>query len=76
MKAKYKKGEKVQINPEIDNENYKNYMNRTLVIDLISKNITDHPGYDPSVNEPLYDLKTQAGDNVPFSLYEYELINS
>lgn len=56
-----------------DNENYIDYLNQDLVITSISTNESEHPGYDYSVNERLFDLKTLNGEDVPFSLYEYEV---
>ena len=34
-----------------------------------------HPGYDKSTNSPLYDLETLEGDQIPCSLYSWELIS-
>lgn len=71
----FRLNQNVKISPEIDNENYAEFIDKTLVIYVISKNKKDHPGYDAGMNgEYLYDLKTLDGDDVPFSLYDYELI--
>ncbi len=57
-----------------DNENYVKYLNMPLIITHIARNTDEHPGYDEGLNgEGLYDLKTEAGEDLPFSLYFYEL---
>jgi hypothetical protein len=57
-----------------DNENYTDFMNRILIVTNVTKDKTEHSGYDSSLSpEYLYDLKTVSGENVPFSLYDYEL---
>jgi len=73
MKATFSTGSFVKINPENDNDNYDKYRGKCLVVTRVSKSVEDHPGYDTGVNEPLYDLRTLDGKEVPFSLYEYEL---
>jgi len=55
-----------------DNENYTEYMDKTLVITHVAYSTADHPGYDLLVGEALCDFKTIDGKDVPFSLYEYE----
>ncbi len=67
-----KKGTKVKIIS--DNENYTEFLNQVLIITFVSRNTNDHPGYDESLSpEKLFDLKTETGEEVPFSLYEYEV---
>ena len=71
----FKLNQKVKINS--DNENYTEYLQKTLVICYVAKNKNDHPGYDSSLSpEYLYDLKTLKNEYVPFSLYDYELTNA
>ena len=70
----YKIGQKVKISSENDNENYNEFRNQVLIIESISTNENDHPRYDESMEgEQLIDLKTLSGEDVPFSLYEYEI---
>lgn len=67
--------QRVKINPKNDNENYNSFRNDILIITHVAKDEKEHPGYDSSLSpEYLYDLKTNSGKNVPFSLYDYELI--
>lgn len=72
MKA-YKIGQKVKVSSENDNDNYDNFRNEVLIVTHVAKNGNEHPGYDSSVNEPLYDLKTKDGMDIHCSLYHYEL---
>ena len=70
----YNKGSIVKISQYIENENYINYMDIELKITRISRNTSDHPLYDDSVGQPLYDLcVASTGEAVPFCLYKYEL---
>jgi hypothetical protein len=57
-----------------DNENYIDFMDKVLVITHVATNTNQHPGYDDAMEgEPLFDLETEDGEEVPFSLYEYEI---
>jgi hypothetical protein len=67
----YVVGDEVVI--DSDNENYDDFKNQKLIITKVSKSSEEHPGYDEGVGEALYDLVTDDGDDVPFSLYDYEL---
>ena len=71
---KFSVGDIVRINPEIDNQNYNDFKNKDLVIINVATSEKDHPGYDTSIGGGLYDLETSDGQDVPFSLYDYELI--
>lgn len=73
MKVEYPLNSKVRISRENDNDGYDEYRNQDLIVTDVATGTDDHPGYDEGVNQPLYDLKTVRGKNVPFSLYEYEL---
>lgn len=69
--------QKVMVNPENDNDNYDNFRNETLIVTHVAKNRNEHPGYDEGVSpQYLYDLKTESGKDVPFSLYDYELLSA
>lgn len=75
--AKYKVGSLVKVSPHNDNENYDSFKNEVLRVTYVSTSIKEHPGYDSSMSgEGLYDLKTESGEDVPFSLYDYELIRA
>ena len=65
----------VRISDDINNENYDDFMDLDLRITGVSYNTQDHHGYDDSMDgEPLFDLVVDEDDeDVPFSLYEYEL---
>lgn len=70
----YSVGDKVVISQENDNEGYDDFRGQPLIITHVSYSVEDHPGYDESMDGMgLYDLKTESGIDVPFSLYEYEL---
>lgn len=65
-------GDKVMIIS--DNDNYVEYVGKELEIVEASYSIEDHQGYDESMEGMgLYDLVDEDGEDVPFSLYEYEL---
>lgn len=67
-------GSKAMIKQSNDNENYDAYRGKVLIVTHVAKNTYQHPGYDSSMNGmALYDFKTEDGENVPFSLYEYEV---
>ena len=73
MKTKYKLGEKVKVNSSNDNENYNDFREKVLIITEIATDIQQHKGYDESVKEALYSFKDEKGNDIPYSLYEYEL---
>lgn len=65
------KGKKARIIS--DNDNYSDYMDKTLVITHVAYSEKEHPGYDSGLaGEALCDFETEDGESVPFSLYEYE----
>ena len=68
----FKKGQKVRLAEDNDNENYTKLKNKIFIIDRIVP--YSDPAYDQGVYpQKLYDLKTMDGKNVPFSLYDWEL---
>jgi len=70
----FKIGDKVRIAKDNDNENYIELKDKNLIMTYVATSIKDHPGYDEGLEGmPLYDLKTEDGKEIPFSLYEYEL---
>lgn len=71
----FKLNQRVKVSPDNDNENYDSFRNDILIITHVAKDICQHPGYDESLSpEYLYDLKKETGENIPCSLYDYELI--
>ncbi len=71
----FKVGSKVKVSTDNDNENYDSFRDKVLIVTHVSKDESDHKGYDSSVSPNyLYDLKTIDGEEVNCSLYDYELI--
>lgn len=67
-------GTKVMVASNNDNENYDDFRGKVLIITGISTSTKDHPGYDEGMKGmPLYDLKTEDGEEINCCLYEYEL---
>ena len=57
-----------------DNECYDNFRDLTLIIIHKATNTYQHPGYDESMGGmPLFDFKGEHGEDIPCSLYEYEI---
>jgi hypothetical protein len=70
----YKVGDKVKIAVENDNENYDGFREQILIVESVARGKEEHPGYDDSMEGmALYDLQTEDGKDIGFSLYEYEL---
>jgi hypothetical protein len=70
----YNEGDVVRISSENDNENYDEFRGKNLIVYSYACCEQGHPGYDSSMNGmQLLDLKTEDGEEVPFSLYEYEV---
>jgi len=73
----FKLNQRVRVNPSNDNDNYDKFRNEVLIITHVAKNRSEHSGYDESVSpEYLYDLETESGEEIPCSLYDYELIEA
>lgn len=71
----FKMGERVMIDPANDNEGYATFRHIPLVIMKVSRSKEDHPGYDEGLEGSyLYDLRTITYKDVPFSLYDGELV--
>jgi hypothetical protein len=75
MKPLFKVGQNVIIRSDNDNENYEDYTNQELVIIHKATNQKEHKFFDDSMKgQGLYSLKVKkTGEEVPFSLYDYEL---
>ena len=70
----FRKGQKVRVNSENDNDNYDSFRDKVLVITGVYKNDTEHHGYDMGLYpERLYEFETIDGEEVPCALYEYEI---
>ena len=71
IKANYRKGQQVRITS--DNDSYAGYMNEVLVISGVFRSVKEHPGFDESCGQALYEFKVKSTREVlPFALYEYE----
>lgn len=68
-------GQSVTISRYNDNENYADYVGKELVITHKAVNRREHRGFDESMTgQGLYDFVVrQTGEEVPFSLYDYEI---
>ena len=74
MKVQFTIGDRVKISPDNDNEGYNDFRDKILIITHVATNTNEHPGYDESIYpEALYDFKTEDGEDVHCSLYDYEL---
>jgi len=80
----FQKGDIVQISS--DNECYEKYQGTKLRVThrateymkadkFFANGRPDgyHPGFDSASGGSLYDLETESGETVPFSLYDWEL---
>lgn len=74
--AEFEIGDIVRIEPNNDNDNYDDFRDKDLKIVRIATSKEHHPGYDESMEgQGLYDLEVVgSGEDVPFSLYDYELV--
>tara|TARA_Y100000385_G_scaffold281960_1_gene335621 strand:+ start:787 stop:1104 length:318 start_codon:yes stop_codon:yes gene_type:complete len=67
----YQVGQKVKISSSNDNENYDSFRGEVLVI-VVSE--VGGRGYDDSMYpQRLMSFETENGEEIPFSLYEYEV---
>ena len=67
----YKIGSRVMVSSENDNENYNSFRDKVLIVTHAE---VGGLGYDSSVYpQQLMCFETVDGDDVPFSLYEYEV---
>lgn len=66
-----KAGQKVKVSSQNDNENYDSFRDKVLIITHAE---VGGLGYDSGMYpEKLMCFKTEDGEDVPFSLYEYEV---
>lgn len=67
----YKVGQKVKVSSENDNDNYDSFRDKVLIITHAE---VGGLGYDDGMYpEKLMCFETEDGEEVPFSLYEYEV---
>jgi len=70
----YQIGDKLKVSSENDNENYDDFRDKILIVEKIATSEKDNFLYDSSMNGmQLMDFSTEEGNEVPFSLYEYEV---
>ena len=68
---KFKIGDKVKVSKNNDNENYNDFRDKVLIITHADNKGL---GYDPGMYpQGLYSFETENGEEVGFSLYDYEL---
>ena len=74
MGSNYKVGDKVMIACNNDNDGYKEYRNKTMIITDAHYSDEYCFAYDKSMNGMgLFRLEFQNGDSVGSMLYEYEI---
>ena len=74
MGSNYKVGDKVMIAWNNDNDGYKEYRNKTMIITDVYYSEEYCLAYDKSMNGMgLFRLELPNGDSVGFMLYEYEI---
>ena len=76
IRPDYDVGDVVMIRPKDDNEGYRKFTGKKLRIVHVATNRDEHQGFDEGVGQALYDLETINGKEVPFSLYDYELVSA
>lgn len=75
--TKFRIGLRVRVSPENDNDCYDGFRDKVLIITHVATSTKDHPGYDSSLDgQALYDFKDEAGNEIPCSLYDYELVRA
>lgn len=71
---KYEEGDKVKVASNNDNESYDDFRGKELLVVGVATSKADHRFYDEGMGGmALYDLQTMDGEDIGFSLYEYEL---
>jgi len=72
----YNVGDRVKISPSNDNDSYDDFRDKILIITHKATNTDEHPGFDEGLLgiDALYDFETEDGEDVPYSLYDYELV--
>jgi len=75
--ANYRKGDKVKVAPENDNDGYDYFRDKVLIITHVATNTKEHPGFDDTCKgQGLYDFIAEDGTEIGCSLYDYELIQA
>ena len=64
-------GKKVKVTS--DNEGYDSFRDKVLIISHVAYNEKEHPGYDSTcAGQALCDFRTESGEQIGSSLYEWE----
>lgn len=67
-------GDEVKVASDNDNDGYDDFRDKTLIVTHVATSREEHSGYDESMEGmALYDFKTEDGEEIGCSLYEYEL---
>ncbi len=70
----YEIGNKVKVSSYNDNENYNDFRNKVLIITHVTTSAQEHQAFDEGLRgQGLYDFKDEDGNEIPYSLYDYEL---
>ena len=70
----YRIGDKVKVSGKNDNDNYETFRDKVLIVEDIATSNNDTCAYDSSMKGmQLMVFTTEQGEDVPFSLYEYEV---
>jgi len=70
----FKIGDKVKVSKSNDNESYNDFKNKVLKVVHIARNTKEHRFYDESMEGmQLLSFVDTKGNEIPYSLYEYEL---
>lgn len=73
IEPEYEEGNLVKVAEDNDNSCYDSFRGKVLRVVKVSVSTEDHPGFDESVGQALYDLEALDGTPVNCSLYDYEL---
>lgn len=77
MTENFKVGDVVKLSEEgAENENYSAFVEKAMQVVSVSRSREDHPGFDDDAGSALYDLVDASGRSVPFSLYDWELVEA
>jgi len=70
----HKIGDKVKVSQDNDNDNYDSFRNKVLIITNVTTSAEEHQAFDDGLRgQGLYDFKDEDGNEIPCSLYDYEL---
>ena len=70
----YKLCDKVKVSSYNDNENYNDFRDKVLIITDVTTSAQEHQAFDEGLTgQGLYSFKDEDGNDIPCSLYDYEL---